>query len=138
MIRSGVASGDITPEPGPVLQGHWNTNPSHSVLYPLEVRAVVFADGDTQIAIATLDVIGITRATTDRIRATSGKYHSKRQRNGSVQPHTLRPPHIAVFGHDPRPRIYGSHSRNHRRVHSRSRRKSPARNSWPGMWIRAF
>lgn len=69
MIRSGVASGDITPEPGPVLQGHWNTNPSHSVLYPLEVRAVVFADGDAQIAIATLDVIGITSATTDRIRA---------------------------------------------------------------------
>ena len=69
MIQSGVASGDITPEPGPVLQGHWNTNPSHSVLYPLEVRAVVFADGDAQIAIATLDVIGITKATTDRIRA---------------------------------------------------------------------
>ena len=69
MIRSGVASGDITPEPGPVLQGHWNTNPSHSVLYPLEVRAVVFADGDAKIAIATLDVIGITRAITDRIRA---------------------------------------------------------------------
>ncbi|MCY3869280.1 MAG: hypothetical protein OXG87_06950, partial [Gemmatimonadetes bacterium] len=69
MIQSGVASGDITPEPGPVLQGHWNTNPSHSVLYPLEVRAVVFAEEDVQIAIATLDVIGITKATTDRIRA---------------------------------------------------------------------
>ncbi len=69
MIQSGVASGDITPEPGLVLQGHWNTNPSHSVLYPLEVRTVVFADGDMRIAIATLDVIGITKATTDRIRA---------------------------------------------------------------------
>ena len=69
MIQSGVASRDITPEPGLVLQGHWNTNPSHSVLYPLEVRTVVFADGDARIAIATLDVIGITKATTDRIRA---------------------------------------------------------------------
>lgn len=69
MIQSGVASGDITPEPGPVLQGHWNTNPSHSVLYPLEVRAVVFAEENAQIAIATLDVIGITKVITDRIRA---------------------------------------------------------------------
>ncbi len=69
MIQSGVAAGDITPEPGLVLQGHWNTNPSHSVLYPLEVRAIVFAEGDTQIAIATLDVIGVTKVTTDRIRA---------------------------------------------------------------------
>ena len=73
MIQSGVATGDITPEPGLVLQGHWNTNPSHAVLYPLEVRAIVFAEGDSQIAIATLDIIGVTKATTDRIRAQVAK-----------------------------------------------------------------
>ena len=73
MIQSGVATGDITPEPGLMLQGHWNTNPSHTVLYPLEVRAIVFAEGDTQIAIATLDVIGVTKATTDQIRAQVAK-----------------------------------------------------------------
>ena len=73
MIQSGVATRDITPEPGLVLQGHWNTNPSHAVLYPLEVRAIVFAEGDSQIAIATLDVIGVTKATTDRIRAQVAK-----------------------------------------------------------------
>ena len=44
-MKSGVATADITPEPGPVLQGHWSSNPSHSVLYPLEVRAIVFEEG---------------------------------------------------------------------------------------------
>ena len=68
-MKSGVASSDITPEPGPALQGHWSTNPSHSVLYPLEVRAIVFEEADVRTAIATLDVIGVTKETTDRIRA---------------------------------------------------------------------
>lgn len=68
MIRCGAAEADITPSPGPVLQGHWSTNPSHSVLYPLEVRAVVFEQDGTRVAIATLDVIGITAETTARIR----------------------------------------------------------------------
>ena len=68
-MKSGVASSDTTPEPGPVLQGHWSSNPSHSVLYPLEVRAIVFDEGGVRTAIATLDVIGVTKETTDRIRA---------------------------------------------------------------------
>ena len=68
-MKSGVATADITPEPGPVLQGHWSSNPSHSVLYPLEVRAIVFEEGETRTAIATLDVIGVAKETTDRIRA---------------------------------------------------------------------
>ncbi len=67
-MKSGVASSDITPEPGSVLQGHWSTSPSHSVLYPLEVRAVVFEEADVRTAIATLDVIGVNKETTDRIR----------------------------------------------------------------------
>ena len=68
-MKSGVAVADITPEPGPVLQGHWSTNPSHSVLYPLEVRAIVFEEAGVRTAIATLDVIGVRKETTDRIRA---------------------------------------------------------------------
>ena len=68
-MKSGVAVADITPEPGPVLQGHWSSNPSHSVLYPLEVRAIVFEEGETRTAVATLDVIGVAKETTDRIRA---------------------------------------------------------------------
>ncbi len=68
MIRCGVAEADITPSPGPVLQGHWSTNPSHSVLYPLEARAAVFEEEGTRVAIATLDVIGVTGEMTARIR----------------------------------------------------------------------
>jgi hypothetical protein len=72
-MRCGVASGDITPEPGMILQGHWSTNPSHSVMYPLEVRAVVFDDEGVRSAIVTLDVIGVTLDLTKRIReAVSG------------------------------------------------------------------
>ena len=68
-MKSGVSLADITPEPGPVLQGHWSTNPSRSVLYPLEVRAIAFEQGETRTAIATVDAIGVTKETTDRIRS---------------------------------------------------------------------
>ena len=68
MMRCGVAAGDFTPLPGAVLQGHWSTNPSHSVLYPLEARAAVFEQDGVRTAIVTLDVIGVTRETTQRIR----------------------------------------------------------------------
>ncbi|MDA0748917.1 MAG: hypothetical protein O2954_20555, partial [bacterium] len=68
-MKSGVSSAEITPEPGPILQGHFSTNPSHSVLYPLEVRAVVFEEGSQKTAIVTVDVIGLTKETTDLIRA---------------------------------------------------------------------
>lgn len=67
-MRCGVASGDITPEPGMILQGHWSTNPSHSVMYPLEVRAIVFEDDGVRSAIVTLDVIGVTLDLTKQIR----------------------------------------------------------------------
>lgn len=68
-MKCGVAGGDITPQPGMILQGHWSTNPSHSVMYPLEARAVVFDDGGERVAIVTLDVIGVTLDLTQRIRA---------------------------------------------------------------------
>jgi len=64
----GVAGTDITPEPGLVLQGHRNSNPSHTVLYPLEARAVVLEETDTRIAIASVDAIGVTLEMTERIR----------------------------------------------------------------------
>ena len=73
-MRCGVASGDITPEPGMVLQGHWSTNESHSVMYPLEVRAIVFEDEDVRSAIVTLDVIGVSLDLTQRIRAAMSQF----------------------------------------------------------------
>jgi len=67
-MRCGVSGVDITPKPGPVLQGHRNNNPSHSVLYPLEVRAIVLEEGETKIAIVSVDAIGVTLDITERIR----------------------------------------------------------------------
>ncbi len=74
-MKSGVAGVDITPEPGMVLQGHWSTNPSKSVLYPLEVRTIVFEQGSVRTAIVTVDAIGVAKATTDRIRRRVEKEH---------------------------------------------------------------
>lgn len=69
MIRAGFSTGRITPAPGALLQGNWGAIPSHAVLRPLEVRAIVFESGGQRVAIATVDVIGVTKPTTDRIRA---------------------------------------------------------------------
>ena len=68
-MLAATASADITPDPGPILQGHASTNPSHTVLYPLELRAIVFSDGKRKVAIVTLDLIGISLAITTRIRS---------------------------------------------------------------------
>ena len=67
-MQCGVAAADFTPEPGPVLQGHSSTNPSHAVLFPLEARASVFEEDGERAAIVSLDVIGVTLETTRRIR----------------------------------------------------------------------
>ena len=74
-LRAGVSRADITPLPGPVLQGHWGASWSQAVLRPLEVRALVFECGGESAAIATVDVIGVTRSMTDRIRATVERAH---------------------------------------------------------------
>jgi hypothetical protein len=68
-MRAGVAGRDITPAPGLRLQGHWSTNPSQGVQDPLEIRAIVCANDSTSLAIVSMDLIGITRATTESIRA---------------------------------------------------------------------
>ncbi len=67
-MKGAVAGADITPEPGPVLQGHFNAPPSTGVLYPLELRVGVFASESTRVALVTVDAIGLSGATTDEIR----------------------------------------------------------------------
>ena len=67
-MQVGVAASDITPKPGLLLQGHLSRNPSHTVLYPLEIRAIVFAQDGLRTAIATLDVMLAPADLTDRIR----------------------------------------------------------------------
>ncbi len=65
---AGTASADITPAPGLALQGHAGALPSESVLRPIEVRTLVLQHENVRAALVTVDVIGITRQTTSRIR----------------------------------------------------------------------
>ena len=68
-MKAGTGAADITPTPGMILQGHWSDTPSHTVLFPLEVRAIVFEQDNTRAAIVTVDAIGVTQAITQCIRA---------------------------------------------------------------------
>ncbi len=67
-MKAAIASADITPQPGHVLQGHSNNNPSTAVLFPLEARAVVFENGGERAAIVALDLIGLESESVARIR----------------------------------------------------------------------
>jgi hypothetical protein len=67
-MHAGVAAADMTPPLGLVLQGHYGGKPSHAVLHPIEARAVALRTDDAAVAIVTLDVIGVTRQTTQAIR----------------------------------------------------------------------
>lgn len=67
-MKAAAASADITPKPGPVLQGHYNHNPSTAVLFPLETRALVFEAEGERAAIIALDVIGLESEAVARIR----------------------------------------------------------------------
>src|SRR3954469_16790323 len=67
-MLAGVAAIDFTPTPGLILQGHLSKNPSHTVLYPLEARALVLRSTEQSLCIITLDVIGVELTTTRRIR----------------------------------------------------------------------
>jgi hypothetical protein len=67
-LSAGVAAADITPPVGPVLQGHWSLNPSHTVLRPLEMRTIIFRGGDTSVCIVALDGIGVNAQLTARLR----------------------------------------------------------------------
>jgi len=67
-MQAGVAAIDFTPAPGLILQGHLSKNPSHTVLYPLEARALTLKNNHQSLCLITLDVIGVELATTKRIR----------------------------------------------------------------------
>ncbi len=67
-MLAGSAAVDFTPEPGHVLQGHAGSPPSHTVLYPLEARSIVFADGDVKVGICSIDIIGVEPTIVQRVR----------------------------------------------------------------------
>jgi hypothetical protein len=102
-MLAGVASADFTPKPGMILQGHWSTNPSTSVLYPLEMRTIAFRQGRTTCVIITLDLIGLERRVVDRIRKRIHKecgVHPQRVMMSCSHTHCA-PPAITVLGMKP-------------------------------------
>jgi hypothetical protein len=68
-MLAGASHQDFTPAPGPVLQGHYSTNPSTAVLHPIEARAAAFHAGERTVVVITLDVLGVSLDTTARVRA---------------------------------------------------------------------
>lgn len=67
-MKAGSASADITPNLGIIPQGHAGAGPAREILAPLEIRSIVFEDGEESVAIVTLDLIGTSRDMTRRIR----------------------------------------------------------------------
>jgi hypothetical protein len=67
-MLAATSSADITPPVGVIAQGHVTDVRTHSVLYPIELRTIVFAQGDRRVAIITADIVGIHRDATARIR----------------------------------------------------------------------
>lgn len=68
-FRAGAASVDVTPETQmPVSGGIGTPNPTTEKKGALEVRALVLADGDTQVAIVSVPFIGFPSVLIDRVR----------------------------------------------------------------------
>jgi len=68
-LRVGAASVDVTPLLGGNMSGHMSTRASDDIGYPLEAKAVVFDDGDTQVAYVQNDLIFVRREHFDIAKA---------------------------------------------------------------------
>lgn len=67
-LHAGAARLDITPPIGTSLAGSLTGRASLGVLDPLHTRALVLDNGDTRVALVTLDVIALGRADVDPAR----------------------------------------------------------------------
>ncbi len=76
VFRAGAAKADITPPIGLEIVGGWKPYPSTHVHDPLHVRCLVLDNGQTRVAIAICDNLGIPRDVLDeakrRLRETAG------------------------------------------------------------------
>ncbi|QDV27991.1 hypothetical protein [Aureliella helgolandensis] len=75
-FRAGAATANITPPLGEMVVGGWEPVPADEVHDELHVRAIVLDDGDTKLAIAICDNVGIPREVFDvakaQVEATTG------------------------------------------------------------------
>ncbi|MEM9589138.1 MAG: hypothetical protein AAGA03_17790 [Planctomycetota bacterium] len=67
-FRAGAAVADITPPLGMPIVGSWDSPPATNVHDPLQVRALVLDDGETRIAFAICDSVGIPAEVFDMAR----------------------------------------------------------------------
>ena len=64
-LKAGVAEIDITPQPGPVLAGELESRVSTGISTPLMAKALALSDGQTTLALVTLDLFGLQREAAD-------------------------------------------------------------------------
>ena len=107
-LSAGTAAAIITPERPMQLQGY-DRGPSTGTLDPLEARAIVFDDGNTQAAIVTADLIGLEYAfegpecaSVHRIRASAAAASGVPEGNIMVAcSHTHASPSVLYLSHLP-------------------------------------
>ena len=107
-LSAGTAAATITPERPMQLQGY-DRGPSTGTLDPLEARAIVFDDGNTQAAIVTADLIGLEYAfegpecaSVHRIRASAAAASGVPEGNIMVAcSHTHASPSVQRLSHLP-------------------------------------
>jgi hypothetical protein len=69
-LRAGAAAVDISTQQFPVnMPGGFSTNPADGSHDPLHARALVLDDGNTTLAIAVVDTLGLARETADEAKA---------------------------------------------------------------------
>lgn len=67
-LLAGVGETDITPPAGATLIGEVSARPATGIRTPLSIKALLLSDGETTLAIATLDLFGIERAAAERMQ----------------------------------------------------------------------
>ncbi len=68
MLKCGAIDINITPELGVHMPGGWTNRPAMDVYDPLFVHAIVFDDGDTTLALASVDTLYVSFAMVKAIR----------------------------------------------------------------------
>lgn len=67
-LKAGYGEVDITPELGHTMPGYFNERRADGVLDPLHCKALVLSRGDTTLAIAALDLLGVKAGLANKIR----------------------------------------------------------------------
>ncbi len=72
-LKAGVAVVDITPPVPYRMSGYFSERLSTGIKDPLKAKAVVFEQGGVKAALVFCDLVGVTRAVSDKARAAAGK-----------------------------------------------------------------